>query len=534
MPGGIAAAAAVLWAVAPARPAAAQTYDLLIRGGTIVDGTGGPARPGDIAIVGDRIASIGDLGDAPARRIIDASGRHVLPGFIDTHSHAMPALLRSELRAAIPLLAQGITTIFANPDGGGTVDLLEQRSRLLSPGTGVNVAALVGHGSVRRAVLGMQAREAGSAEMDRMKQLVRDGMEAGAFGLSSGLYYSPGAYAPTGEVIELAKVAAEFGGVYQSHIRDESDYTIGLLAAVDEVIEIAREAGLPGVVTHIKALGPRVWGQSRDVSSRIEAARAQGVEVYADQYPYDASGTSIVGALVPRWALAGDDGGLEARLEHPEERRRLVADMRENLDRRGGADRLMLPGGPHAGQTLAEVAAARGTEAVQTALDLLAEARAGGGGTGLTSFNMAEDDIRRFMSQPWTMTSSDGSLWLPGEGRPHPRGFGAFPRRIRKYVVEEGVTTLEQAVHAMSGLPARVYGVEDRGILAEGAFADVVVVDIERFRDMATYQDPHGLAEGADYVIVNGVVAIGEGVSTGELAGRALARTAERRGPSPE
>ncbi|WP_420635810.1 N-acyl-D-amino-acid deacylase family protein [Candidatus Palauibacter sp.] len=509
-------------AVSMARPAAAQSYDLIIRGGILVDGSGGQARADDVAVDGARIAAVGDLGAATADRVIDATGRHVFPGFIDTHSHAMPALLRDELRTARPLLAQGITTIFANPDGGGTVDLADQRARIRDPGVGVNVGAFVGHGSVRRAVLGMQAREATAEELDRMRAIVRDGMSGGAFGLSSGLYYSPGSYAPTGEVVELAKVAAEFGGVYQSHIRDESDYSIGLLGAVDEVIEISRGSGITGVVTHIKALGPRVWGQSADVVRHIEAARAEGLAVYADQYPYEASGTSIVGALVPRWALAGEDGALYARMENPEERARLVADMWENLDRRGGADRLMLQGGPHGGRMLQDVADDRGMDAVETALALLVEARDGGGGTGLTSFNMNDEDIERLMSQPWMMTSSDGSLWVPGEGHPHPRGFGAFPRRIRKYVMEESVTTLEQAIHAMTALPARIYGIEGRGVIEPDAFADILVVDLDGFRDTTTYEDPHGLAEGVEYALVNGTLAIDAGRFTDALAGEAL------------
>ena len=520
----IAAAALLTGGWWTAGPAGAQSYDLIIRGGTLVDGSGSPARAGDVAIDGERIAAVGDLGGATAARVIDAAGRHVFPGFIDTHSHAMPALLRDELRTAQPLLAQGITTIFANPDGGGTVDLADQRARIRDPGVGVNVGQFVGHGSVRRAVLGMQAREATPEELDRMRTIVRDGMSGGAFGLSSGLYYSPGSYAPTGEVVELAKVAAEYGGVYQSHIRDESDYSIGLLGAVDEVIEISRGSGITGVVTHIKALGPRVWGESAEVVRHLEAARAEGLAVYADQYPYEASGTSIVGALVPRWALAGDDGALYARMENAGERARLVADMWENLDRRGGAGRLMLQGGSHGGRMLQDVADDRGMDAVETALALLVEARDGGGGTGLTSFNMNDEDIRRFMTQPWMMTSSDGSLWVPGDGHPHPRGFGAFPRRIRKYVMEEGVTTLEQAIHAMTALPARVYGIEGRGVLEPGAVADVIVVDLERFRDTAEYDDPHGLAEGVEYSLVNGTLAIDGGRFADALAGEALVK----------
>ncbi|MFV1987296.1 MAG: amidohydrolase family protein, partial [Gemmatimonadota bacterium] len=236
---------------------AAQQFDVLIRGGTVIDGSGSAGRRADVGIRGDAIVSVGDLSAGRAARVIEATGLYVVPGFIDTHSHATWGLVRDELRTAHALLAQGVTTILANPDGGGPIDLAAQRADLLDPGVGVNVAQFVPHGAVRREVLGMQAREATPEELERMRVIVRRGMEDGAFGLSSGLYYSPGSYAPTGEVVELAKVAAEFGGAYQSHIRDESDYNIGVVAAVDEVIEIARAAGIPGVVTHIKALGPR-------------------------------------------------------------------------------------------------------------------------------------------------------------------------------------------------------------------------------------------------------------------------------------
>ena len=521
-------AAAVLLGFANDTTAApVRQHDVVILGGTMVDGTGAAPRRADIAIAGGRIVAVGDLSTAAesAGRVIDATGLHVFPGFIDTHSHAAGGLAREDLKTGHALLAQGITTVMVNPDGGGPVDMAEQRLGFESRGVGVNIAQLVPHGSVRRAVMGMQDREATGEELDRMRELVATGMREGAFGLSSGLYYSPGSWAPTSEVIELSKIAAQFGGAYQSHIRDESDYNIGLIAAVDEVIEISREAGITGVVTHVKALGPRVWGQGAEIVRRIDAARAEGLEVYADQYPYEASGTGIVGALVPRWALAGAEGAFEARLASPRERARLVAEMRENLDRRGGADRLVLQGGPHKGITIAEVAGQRGLDPVETALALLVESQErGGGGTGLTSFNMAEEDIETLMAAPWTMTSSDGTLWAPGEGNPHPRGFGAFPRRIRKYVMEKGIGTVPQAVHAMSGLPARVYHIAARGVLAEGIAADIVVVDLDRFRDTATYDNPHGHAEGVVFAFVNDEAAIDDGHFTDALGGRVLTR----------
>jgi len=420
----------------------AQQFDVLLLGGTVVDGTGSPARDADVGVRGGVIAAVGDLSGASATRVIDARGLYVVPGFIDTHSHATWGLVKDELRTAHALLSEGVLTVLANPDGGGPVDLAAQRVDLLDPGVGVNVAQFIGHGSVRREVLGMQAREATPEELDRMRALVRRGMEEGAFGLSSGLYYSPGSYAPTGE----------------------------------------------------------------------------GLEIYADQYPYEASGTSIVGALVPRWALAGGDDSFAARLSDEDERAHLVADMWENLDRRGGADRLVLQGGEYQGQSLQDVAEERALDPIETAIALLEE----GGPTGLTSFNMNDDDIIRFMRQPWTMTSSDGILVALDEGHPHPRDFGAFARKIRKYVVRDGVVTLEQAIHSMTGLPAQVYKIEGRGVVAEGMAADIIVLDLEEFRDVATYDDPHHFSEGVEFALVNGVFAIDGGRFTDELAGEVL------------
>lgn len=500
-----------------------QQYDLLIQNVRLFDGTGNPWRRADIAITGNRVAAVGDLPAARATRTIDARGLHAAPGFIDAHSHAGRGLATAELSHARPLLAQGITTIVANPDGGGPVDLVAQRQALLEHGLGVNVALLVPHGSVRQSVIGMDDRAPSRQELARMRALVRAGMDAGAFGLSSGLYYAPGSYAQTDEVIELARVAAADGGVYTSHIRDEADYTVGVVAAVDELIRIAREAALPGVVTHIKALGPRVWGYSLALVQRIERARAEGVEVYADQYPYEASGTSITGALVPRWALVGGTDALRRRIDDPAERARLRADMLENLDRRGGAARLQFrhhrADPAIEGQTLAAVAVERGLAPVDLALELLTA-----GGAGVVSFNMSETDIETLMRRPWTMTASDGDLVPMHEGVPHPRSYGTFPRKIRRYALERGVVSVEDAIRSMTGLPAHAFRLADRGVVRTGAAADLVVFDLERMRDAATYQHPHQLAEGMVYVIVNGRLAVDGGTFTGELAGSVLSR----------
>ncbi|MDP9348757.1 MAG: amidohydrolase family protein, partial [Gemmatimonadota bacterium] len=313
-----------------AAPARGQEHDLIIRNGRVLDGTGNPWYYADVAVSGGRITAIGDLKGARARRTIDVKGLYVAPGFIDVHTHAGGGLATRELSHAQPLLAQGITTAVVNPDGGGAVDLVKQQSELRAARPAVNVAQMVPHGSVRGAVIGMEDRAPTPAEMERMKGMVRAGMQAGAFGLSSGPYYAPGSYAKTEELVELSRIASAYGGVYSSHIRDEADYNIGVVAAVDEVIRVAREADLPGIVTHIKALGPRVWGYSEALVKRIERAREEGVEVFADQYPYEASGTGITGALVPRWAQVGGDTALVRRINTPGERARLREGIVEN------------------------------------------------------------------------------------------------------------------------------------------------------------------------------------------------------------
>jgi N-acyl-D-amino-acid deacylase len=520
------AAALVLLALLWAGVAQAQSYDLIIRNGRVLDGTGNPWLYTNIAISGDRIAAIGRLEGATARRVIDASGLYVAPGFIDVHSHAATGLVKRELSAAQPLLAQGITTVIVNPDGGGAVDLIRQRRDLLEHGLGVNVGLLVPHGSVRRAVLGMDDRAPTPAEMDRMRSLVRAGMTAGAFGLSTGPYYTPGSYATTEELIELSRVVAEFDGIYTSHIRDEADFSIGVVAATDEVIRIAREARLPGIVTHIKVLGPRVWGFSAALVSRIERAREDGIEIFADQYPYAASATGLVGALVPPWAQVGGDTALTRRIADPAERARIRAGIVDNLDRRGGAERIQFrrhePDPSVEGRTLYDVAVERSLHPADMTLELLTA-----GSASIVSFNMDERDIERLMRQPWTMTSSDGELVPMGEGVPHPRSYGTFPRKIREYVLNRGVIGLEQAIHSMTHLPASVHRMQDRGIIREGAIADIVILDLARVNDPADFRQPHQLAEGMVHVLVNGRFAIDDGRFADQMHGRVLSR----RGP---
>lgn len=503
--------------------AAQETYDVIIRNGRVLDGMGNPWIYADVALRGDRIAAVGDLGDARGRQEIDATGLYVAPGFIDTHSHSGPGLASEGLSHARPLLAQGLTTVFANPDGGGPVDMAAQRAALLEHGLGVNVAQLVPHGSVRNEVLGMADRVASAQELERMKAMTRAGMEEGAWGLSSGTFYAPGSYAPPEEVQELARVAAEFGGAYTSHIRDESDYSVGLIAAVDEVIDVARAAGIPAVVTHAKALGPRVWGFGPAIVKRIERAREQGLEVYADQYPYLASATGLSAALLPRWAEAGGQDSLIARLDDPATLTRIKSAMVENLDRRGGADRIQFRrvtwDTSLEGRTLADAARQWGVDPIDAAITMFRR-----GSPGIVSFNMDEGDVRAIMVQPWTMTSSDGDLVPWQVGVPHPRSYGAFSRKIRRYVVEDEVVDLGFAVRTMTSLPAQVFRMPDRGQLRAGAAADVVVFDLARVRDAATFTEPHQLSEGMVHVFVNGEAAIQDGEFTGAMPGRVLRR----------
>ncbi len=523
----MAAAAAALLICAVSLSSQATPYDVLIRNGRVLDGSGNPWLAADLGIRGGRIVDMGRLGNAAAARVIDARGLTVSPGFIDVHSHASQGL-EGSLKEARQLLAQGITTVAINPDGGGAVDLRTQRAGFEQRGVGVNVALYVPHGSIRREVLGMADRAPNAQELERMTQLARRGMEAGGIGLSSGLYYAPGSYANTEEVIALAKIVGELGGVYESHIRDEADYSVGVIAAVQEVIRISEEGHLPGIIAHMKALGPASWGLSMALVEKIKQARDRGVEVYADQYPYDASGTGIVGALIPRWAEVGGTAELLKRIQGPEHDR-LAADIRRSFDRRGGPEKLVISryaaNPAYEGQSLAQVSKTLGKPPEEAAMELLV--KAGGGGASLVSFNMAESDIEYIMKQPFTMTCTDGDLVPFGQGKPHPRGNAAFARKIRLYVNERGAIDLPFAVRSMTSLPAAVFGLKDRGVLRPGAWADILVFDPARVRDAATYLEPHQMSEGFEYVLVNGVIAKDANTFTGKLGGRVV--TPDRR-----
>jgi N-acyl-D-amino-acid deacylase len=494
---------------------AQERFDILILNGRVLDGSGNPWVRADIGIRSDRIAAIGRLTGASAATVIDAKGRTVAPGFIDVHSHALDALTRADLREARPLLAQGVTTLVGNPDGGGPVDLKAQASALEADGgPGVNAALLIGHGSVRRAVIGGANRQPTPEELDRMRALVRQAVADGAFGLSSGLFYTPGRFARLEEVIALAR---EAGGVYASHIRDEGDYDIGVVASVDEVIRVADEAGVRGIVTHMKSLGPDNWGVSKTLVQQIDAARARGVEVFADQYPYAASSTNLAAAIMPG---ESDEAAREA-LAGAESRAKFLAVLKENIRRRGGAASIVIASGQGAaaftGQSLGDIAAKRSVSPEQAAADIILA-----GGASIVSHNMWELDVAAIMRQRWTMASSDGGLTRPNAGRPHPRNNGAFARRLAVYVRDKKVLSLEEAVRTATSLSARVFGLKERGELREGAFADVIVFDLANVVDRATYESPHEMATGMDWVIVNGQVAVKDGALTGARSGRVL------------
>lgn len=492
-----------------AAPPPAQV-DLLIRGGIVYTGSEAPFT-GDVAIVGDRIRAVGRRLPVAAKRIVDARGMIVAPGFIDPHTHAGEELASADARTRLipAFLMQGVTTAFIGNDGGGEPDIAGVLGGAARRPVGINYAAYVGFGAVRRQVLGAANRAPNDDELGRMRALVARAMCQGALGLSTGLFYAPQSFAGTKEVVALAREAGRRGGHYDSHIRDESSYTVGLAAAVDEAIAIGREARVPVNISHIKALGVDVHGQAPAIVARVEAARRAGQAVTADQYPWSASGTTLTAALVPLWAQDGGREKLLERLDDPSLAQRLRADMAENLRRRGGAEALLVTEGELSGRTLADIAKGR-TDPVAAAIAVIRT-----GDPAVASFNQTEADIRAFMRRPWVMTGSDASTG-------HPRTYGSFARKYSKYVVAERVLTLREFIERSSTLAADTFRLEGRGRLKAGAYADIVAFDPKRFVARATYAQPALTAAGVSIVVVNGILAVDKGVLTGRAAGRAL------------
>ncbi len=527
--------------------------DLKIEGGTVIDGTGSPTARADVGIVGETITAVGDLSREPAGRIIDATGLTVTPGFIDIHSHSDWRLWAN--RRAESKIRQGVTTEVVGNCGFSPAPVSDEfrgdlkgfalylppgmdfswRSmgeyleRYEDGGVALNVVQLVGHGTLRLAAMGFARRAPSAREQAVMERLAEESMAGGAAGLATGLIYAPGSYAATEEIVAVARRVAALGGFYASHIRGEG---ATLLDAVAEAIRVGREGGLPVQVSHIKAAGRPHWGRVREALALVDAARAEGLDVMADVYPYTASSTTLR-TLLPDWAL---EGGIEAmldRLGDQECRARIRAELTgggQTLMRGLGWDDIMLAysaARPEAqGRRLSEIAAAAGRDPVDVVCDLIVADR---GKAYVILFQLDEADLRRALEHPWVMIGSDGSaLAVEGElgaGKPHPRSYGTFPRVLGRYAREQRVLGLPTAVRKMTGLPALRLGLADRGVLRAGAKADVVVLDPARVADLATYEDPHRYARGIERVLVNGRIVIDGDRHTGALPGRVLRRS---------
>lgn len=485
--------------------------DLLIRGGTVYPGGAAPFV-GDVAVRGDRIVAVGKRLNAAAPRTLDARGLIVSPGFIDPHAHAEGWLTAddAEKRLVAPFLLQGVTTTLVGNDGFGPVDVKPLLASAGAKPVGINYATFTGFGSIRGQVIGSTRRAPTPAELAQEQALVRTALCEGAIGLSTGLFYAPQSFSETAEVVALARAAGVFGGVYDTHLRDEGSYGIGLAASVEEAIAIAREARIPVHISHIKALGVDVHGQAPAVVAQIEGARAEGLDVTANQYPWQASGTSLVAALVPLWAQDGGRAAMLKRFDDAALRQRLESDIAENLRRRGGPASLVVVEARWKGQRLDEIAKSLGLAAVPAAIAAIREADA-----ATISFNMAPGDIATFMRQPWVMTGSDASTG-------HPRAYGSFAEKYAVYVRTGKVLSVREFIDRSSAATAQFFKLADRGQLRPGAFADVVVFDPEQFAARATYEQPERTATGVRYVLVNGALAVDEGRLTGAAAGRAL------------
>jgi dihydroorotase/N-acyl-D-amino-acid deacylase len=515
----------MLWcsAAAAAWAQGGEPFDVLIRNGRVLDGAGNPWFRGDVAIRGDRIAAVGHLPGATARRTIDARQQIVAPGFIDVHNHSREAMF--EVPGGENFIRQGVTSIIEGNDGSSPIPLAPFFEKTAATRLAVNVGAFLGHGSVRREILGAADRKATPQELDQMRRLVRQGMEQGALGLSTGLFYIPGAFAPTEEVVELARVAAEYGGMHISHMRDES---AALLDSVRETIRIGEEGGLPTQLTHHKALGKGNWGQTAESLKLVDEARRRGVDVSVDQYPYTASHTGT-GALFPPWAQEGGREKMIERFNDPPTRARIKADIarRIEVDRGGGnpanVQLSRCDWDPSLdGKTLADVTRQRGREvSFETAAETTIEIQQAGGCQAVYHA-MDEQDVERVMQYPGTMIASDGGLHVFGEGVPHPRHYGTFPRVLGRYVREQGILRLEDAVRKMTSLPAQRIGQFDRGLMRPGMKADVTIFDPERIIDRAEFGNPHQYAEGVSYVLVNGVVVLDGGKMTANRPGQLL------------
>jgi N-acyl-D-aspartate/D-glutamate deacylase len=511
-----------LFVVAPSW-AAPVDCDILLKGGTLHDGTGAPPRVGDVAIRDGRIvavgtAALGHIEPGKVGLVLECKGLVIAPGFVDLHTHSDDSIVDPRTRTNTNYLLQGCTTIVTGNCGSGPVDVGAFYEKIEKTGAGSNVAHLLPHGSIRDKVLGTEQRAATPEELARMAELVRAGMKDGAWGMSTGLIYVPSSYSDTDELIALTKVVAEHKGLYASHIRGEGT---GLLKSIDEALRIGRDTGAPVHVSHFKASGRDAWGLIREAAKMIESARGEGRPVTADQYPYVASSTSLEATLIPTWARAGGSKELVKRIEDAEQGPRVREAIAKSLEGTEGGAAVRIarfaPRPEWVGKNLVEIAKLDETTPLEIVLKITRM-----GGAAIVNFSMSEEDVRFAMALPWVATASDGRGYLPGADKPHPRSYGTFSRKIGHYSIAEAVVPLEQAIHSSSGLPAKILGLADRGTLVEGSWADVVVFDPAEFRDRATFDDPHQYSTGMRYVLVNGVPAVWRGQPTGALAGKVL------------
>ncbi len=489
--------------------------DILIKNGIVYNGIDSAASDLTIAITGDKIVFIGNEKDATieATRTIDASGLIVSPGFIDPHTHADRDLIDTTKSHNRPFLFQGITTVVVGNDGDSFYPSSKYIKLYETQGIGTNAVPLVGHATIRQQVMGKSDRKASEEEILKMQELLQEEMDAGAFGMSTGLFYAPGSYADTEEVIALAKIVAENEGIYDTHLRDESSYSVGLIPAIEEAITIGKQAKLPIHISHIKCLGIDVWKQSDSIIKLIESARQEGIEVTANQYPYNASATSLKAAVVPRWAESGGEDSLFIRYKSPQLKQRILAETRKNITRRGGPDKLLIvkiPDSSLVNKSLLEIAQELKISPEETVFEVIKK-----GYVRVASFNMNPYDIKNFMRQDWVVTGSDGNTG-------HPRKYGSFPRKFNTYIRKEKIIDVATFINSSTSKTAEIFGIPKRGILNKGYYADIIIFNPETFQDKANYKDAFQLAQGLEYSIINGKISVANGKFTNQLNGKVL------------
>ena len=504
-------------------PALAQQFDLVITGGQVIDGSGAPWFYSDLGIKGDTITALGNLASVETPRRLDAHGLVVAPGFIDIHTHARRGIFQNP--AAENYIRQGVTTLMEGPDGSSALPIAPFLARVAAAHPAPNFGSFAGQGSIREAVMGLVNRPATAEEIEKMRRITRQAMLDGAFGVTTGLFYVPGNFTPTAEVIEVEKVAGAMGGMHHSHMRDEASH---VLDSVRETIRIGEDGHMPTQITHHKIIGKENWGKSVDTLRLVEEARARGVDVTIDQYPYTASSTGTA-SLIPQWAQEGGQKSLVERLDASTQRATIKLAVIDAIkfDRGGGDPANVVMANcawdkSLAGKNLAEIAKARGREVtIENAAETLLEIQHSGGCQAVFHA-ISEDDVQRIMKYPFTMIGSDGEIPQFGVGAPHPRSYGTFVRVLGRYVRELHTLTLEDAVHKMSGLPAQRLKLYDRGLIRPGMKADLAIFDPATVADKATFEQPHQYAVGVKYVLVNGKLVIDAGKLTSERPGRIL------------